>query len=84
MKTKTSVLIIAFLVLCFAGWMNLAKAQRGSSSIKQTWEYQTVYVQKAASDLVPPLNRLGADGWELVSVSIDSQGWIIAYLKRPK
>ena len=51
--------------------------------MKQTWEYQVVFVRGVAKELVPPLNKLGAEGWELVSVAIDQQGWIIAYLKRP-
>ena len=52
--------------------------------MKQMWEYQVVFVRQAAKDLVPPMNQLGAEGWELVSVVIDQQGWIIGYLKRPK
>ena len=83
MKKNFYLWLVVVALFCLLGLARYSNAQR-SNSMKQTWEYQVVFVQNVANDLVPPLNKLGAEGWELVSVSIDPQGWIIAYLKRPK
>jgi hypothetical protein len=57
--------------------------------VQTTWEYKLLYGGKHFED---DLNRLGADGWELVSVTAQQTGQLgalstakaIAYLKRPR
>ena len=58
--------------------------------MKQAWEYQMVSGSNAnAADLMAQINKLGAEGWELVSVTAATQSgapviYTVAYLKRPK
>ncbi len=46
--------------------------------MKTKWEYQILSIPKSG-DVVPELNKLGDDGWELVQVIVPN-----CYLKRPK
>jgi hypothetical protein len=52
----------------------------------QRFEYLTVYVNAAgayeAAGTWKPLNELGKQGWELVSVVNSSTGDLVAFLKR--
>jgi hypothetical protein len=62
-------------------------------SVVQTWEYLVAPLKDAAdmkkgSDGFTPsgLNKLGADGWEAVGVSLkkgDLVAWPVVLLKRP-
>jgi hypothetical protein len=79
MKNRFYISLVAFLLLCLLGWAQYAKAQR-SDSMKQTWEYQVIAANP--NQLMSQMNKLGAEGWELVAVSGD--GPVFAYLKRPK
>lgn len=63
-------------VLCVFGWTVLG--QRQSATAIQ-WEYAVKHTD-SAEKAPANLNELGAQGWELVSVT--EGGW--AYLKRPK
>lgn len=58
----------------------------------QKWEYRVVALNettriKKSGDVVPEqLNRLGADGWEAVGLSLkkgDLVAWPVVLLKRP-
>jgi hypothetical protein len=83
-----SVFLIA--LMCLAGWTAHAQLQR-SSAPRQTWEYQEVELS-AKEDAAPMLNRLGAQGWELVGVisacpsspSTTIPCQFFAYMKRPR
>ena len=46
------------------------------------WEYRTVRVLVARA-LEPDLNALGAEGWELVGLVQDEEGYLLV-LKRPR
>lgn len=47
------------------------------------WEYHII-VFKATSEVTPTFNRLGNDGWELVSMVAASDHYVKAVFKRPK
>ena len=80
-----SLIVVSF--LCVAVWTAHAQLQRSNS--QQTWEYQEVQLS-AATVATPALNRLGAQGWELVGVTAAcpnvASGTCLyyAYLKRAK
>ena len=88
---KNGLCLALFLValMCLAGWTAQAQLQR-SSSARQTWEYQEIELS-AKTSATPTLNRLGAQGWELVgviSVCPSSPNTTLpcqffAYVKRP-
>jgi hypothetical protein len=52
-------------------------------AVKTTWEYTTLGVA-TPSDLPTSLNKLGADGWELVTINVYMQQGYFCVLKRPK
>jgi len=66
MKKRLYLSLIVVCCLCVAGWTAHAQLQRSNS--QQTWEYQEVQLS-ATSVATPALNRLGAQGWELVGVT---------------
>jgi hypothetical protein len=70
--------VVALLfVLAFGGY-----GQRQSQG-KISWEYLTVSNWDAQSQKATDLNKLGAQGWELVSVgTTDSSGNTLLYFKR--
>lgn len=88
-------------VLCLAGWTVHAQLQK-SGSARQAWEYknivfiydsfdrQTMYEDGRQIQGVPlkKMPELGAEGWELVSVtstsSAGSMSTNVYWLKRPK
>jgi len=45
-----------------------------------SWEYTVLVFQK---NQVQELNNMGKEGWELVQIEDDHDGWT-AYFKRPK
>jgi hypothetical protein len=79
MKNKLYWWMVLVLLLCLVGWTGYAQGQR-SNSMKQTWEYQVITANP--NQLMSQMNKLGAEGWELVAVSGD--GPVFAYLKRPQ
>jgi hypothetical protein len=72
---------------------NLLVKERTRRSIMQKWEYlvaplkDAAGVKKDSEGLAPDgLNKLGADGWEAVGVSLkqgDLIAWPVVLLKRP-
>ena len=87
MKKHFSLLVVVVALFCLLGLAEYSNAQR-SSSMKQTWEYQLIGDAGGKTDLMAQMNKLGAEGWELVSVTIVPGGpavvYTVAYLKRPK
>ena len=69
MRTKSQwvLLTVGVALLCLAGW----GGSGAQSSARANWEYKvfTSYggINVATSDLVE-LNKLGAEGWELVTI----------------
>ena len=49
--------------------------------MRQTWEYKVISVDPTGSK-TDDLNELGADGWELVTVTLWNS-WLFYFLKRP-
>jgi hypothetical protein len=47
------------------------------------WEYEYVY-GPSFQNLTTPINMLGSNGWELVTVGFDNKNGSFAALKRPK
>jgi len=76
-KLYLSLAIFAFLLI--GGWMAHSQTQR-SNAVRQTWEYTWVS-WKTVGDA--GVNKLGADGWELVTVQVRNQDEFY-YFKRPK
>jgi hypothetical protein len=62
-KINLPVILIAVVVLSLIGWT--VYGQKPQSQPKVTWEYKVV----SESDKLP-LNDLGAQGWELVTVEM--------------
>lgn len=79
MKRAFPLTLVLVAVLVLAGWRN-------GSRDRAAWEYREVRLSSSAGS-EPLLNRMGAEGWELVHVVAacnppDCLYW--AYLKRPK
>ena len=85
MSQRIVVPMILAALVCVAGWtVNASSQERAPAS--QAWEYQEVQLS-ARVEATPTLNRMGAQGWELVGVTSACTGtqctyW--AYFKRPK
>ena len=55
------------------------------------WQYKTVYLKtsliatadKRCEQAQEMLNKLGAQGWELVTIETDASARFIAFLKKP-
>lgn len=79
-KINLPVILIAVVVLSFIGWTVYGqKPQTQPSQPKKvTWEYKVV----SESDKLP-LNDLGAQGWELVTVEMGGAQEVY-YFKRAK
>jgi hypothetical protein len=67
MKTKYPWLLALILMLCFLGLT--IRGQKQSLS-RSNWEYKSVFSTSASLDYV--LNDLGAQGWELVAIDVNS------------
>ena len=52
--------------------------------MNQTWEYRTLIFQNLPSDVAPQMNKLGAEGWELVAATVTSRDAHLFYFKRLK
>jgi hypothetical protein len=81
-KTTAAIFVLFLLLVCLGifGWSN-----RSAASSRTVWEYQLVPAGQSGPEAT--LNKLGADGWELVQVLSDAQvngysGWLV--VKRPK
>lgn len=64
MATRTTVLVSAGIVLA-VGWAAVAHPQ--TARTVATWEYKEVQLSTSAPS-APVMNKLGAEGWELVNV----------------
>ena len=64
MATRTSVLLAAGIAVA-VGWASIAQPQTARPSA--TWEYRELQLSASAPS-TPLMNRLGAEGWELVNV----------------
>ena len=85
MKNRFFLSLFVALLLCLAGWAELAKAQR-SSQYRQTWEYKLFLPVAPGPSLQDQMNQLGAEGWELVAVrdEVSSPYRVVCFFKRPK
>ena len=82
MKTKSISLITALLLICHC-------AYAGEMTSQTKWEYKTWITYPSnprgtTADFEKSLNRLGQDGWELVSVVafVDRSSMTAHYFKR--
>jgi hypothetical protein len=84
MKAPFTSLCAVAAVVFLAGWSGYAQ----QSSAKDKWEYLIVHGQVSHFLTDQRLNELGAQGWELVSVTFgcvgDASCYTSAYLKRAK
>ena len=73
MRTKSQwvLLFVGVALLCLVGWGNRSSSSGAQGSSRGNWEYRvlTSYggIDASASDLAG-LNKLGAEGWELVLI----------------
>jgi hypothetical protein len=47
------------------------------------WEYKSGRVPEYQHDAMRQINAAGSEGWELVSVVMLREGWLLAFFKRP-
>ena len=81
MKHKAILVLVAFAAFCLVGWT--ANSQKKTEA-RATWEFISVYLEEDA-------NKLGAQGWELVTVRTDldlsngsGNGRAVFHLKRAR
>jgi hypothetical protein len=83
MKTKYAALLGLLLILCFLGLTIQGQKQ---TPARTTWEYKSLF--SSSGDLAYVLNDLGAQGWELVTIDVNSNKnglkGATYYLKRAK
>jgi hypothetical protein len=80
MNPRKAIAVVGTALLCLflLGWG--VHGQKKDSTSKQNWEYKYLYKYYSIDNL----NALGAEGWELVGVSIDSSDNMHFYFKRAK
>lgn len=79
MTRKILLPLVIVLFLALIGWAGFAKAKYASPAT-QTWEYKVLYLtQPGEPRETDEMNKLGAEGWELVAVDNSHQ-----YFKRAK
>lgn len=61
MKQKAYLLLITLVVLCMLGWTGYSQKKHEP---RASWQFTTVYTEEEA-------NKLGMQGWELVTVRSD-------------
>lgn len=77
MKSKAGViLILAVSLFLLVGWTVYAQKKESS---RQAWEYTSLL-----NGSVADLNKLGAEGWEMVGFSVDDSQNKFFYFKRTK
>lgn len=77
MKTKVWLLGIAAVVLFgLVGWTSFG--QRSQRTPFMTWEYKVMYVPGARNLSEEAMNKMGAQGWELITFqAINNEGGTI-------
>jgi hypothetical protein len=78
MKSRNSMLLMTGLLILFlvVGWTVYGQKK---SAARQAWEY------RGGQNLTEEqLNALGAEGWEMVSFSMDETRAVYFYFKRAK
>lgn len=75
MKNKFFLIVALFSLLCLAGWTGHAAK---SSPQPPAWEYKVLDNSWDERDL----NKLGAEGWELVAVDASRGDHVYAFFKR--
>lgn len=75
-RTNWPIVIVMLLAMSMGAWSVFGKQQ---TTVSNQWEYTIRVIGNPEGDAPTTLNRLGAEGWELVSV-YDNR----AYLKRIK
>lgn len=82
MKAKS---VLAMLVLTILAVVVMTAYAQSRSSQRQTWEYKTVYSRTNGFEAERTFNELGAQGWELVAASGESDVAGVTYVfKRAK
>lgn len=61
MKHKAVLVLVTFVVFCVVGW---AANPQKKAEATTTWQFTSVYREEEA-------NKLGAQGWDLVTVRTD-------------
>ena len=84
MKTRYPWIFAIIVMLCLLGFNIYGQKQ---SSGRTNWEYKSVFSTSANLDYV--LNDLGAQGWELIAIDVNSSDkngpkGTMYYLKRAK
>jgi hypothetical protein len=77
MKTKVWLLCIAAVILFgLVGWTGFGQRSQRASLI--TWEYKVMYVPGARNLSEEAMNKMGAQGWELITFqAINNEGGTI-------
>jgi len=66
MKTRIWLVgIVAAVLFGVVGWTGLG--QKSQRAPQQTWEYKVMYIPGARNLSESAMNKLGAEGWELVT-----------------
>jgi hypothetical protein len=78
MKDKFCLLLVLIALMCLVGWTGYGQGH--SVPVRETWEYKEASL---GTNDEPMLNTLGAQGWELVAVTVEN-GHYWAYMKRAK
>jgi hypothetical protein len=60
-KSQWVLMIVAVVLLCLVGW----GGSRAQSAVRSNWEYK-ILTKYGVQANVEELNKLGAEGWELV------------------
>lgn len=79
MKTKLLVaVILVAIIFGLVGWTVFAQRPLPSRAPTTTWEYKVVYVPGARNLSEEAMNKMGAQGWELITFqAINNEGGTI-------
>lgn len=86
MRTKSQwvLLFVGVALLCLVGW----GSSRAQSSARGRWEYKVIMSYTPSSNNDAELNKLGAEGWELVTIreveQVRTPPRVDFYLKRAR
>jgi hypothetical protein len=86
MKSKILVILIVLVSIGTAAWSSMGQSQRRA---RVSYEYQVIFDfsntdQKGQEEGLKNLNRLGAQGWEVVAVTTETNYPSRIWLKRVK